>query len=399
MRINKIQSEQNSIFNKKKRSYAFKKRSLLDKKTLNKCSNIFNKYGFCVIDEVIPSKEISAIRDEIIEAQKKISKNIKKIKELLNSKKFKEDQLLRNKKIKIRSLGREGRLAKPVNDIIWMPSFAKYLGNSSLIKLGKNLLDNHIRIAQIHPKIIPSNISEDSSEILMGNDSFGLPRLYKGPATARDWHTDWPHDPSASGGGNSDENIGFIRQPFPDVTMCLVIIFYLNDVDEKSGGTWAVPGSHKDKRNPRGPKDKITLTAPIKGEIQIKAKAGSVFIQDSRLWHSSPLHNLSHNDRVAVVSRWCPWWLSIDEFAPKSRFNIVCRPLGQSEFLKLPKNLQPLMRHLCHKELNTIQKSLLNQSKAAAKRTRWAHKKLKNKNFDLRTANDNIEVSIPNLKK
>ena len=75
MRINKIQSEQNSIFNKKKRSYAFKKRSLLDKKTLNKCSNIFNKYGFCVIDEVIPSKEISAIRDEIIEAQKKINWN------------------------------------------------------------------------------------------------------------------------------------------------------------------------------------------------------------------------------------------------------------------------------------------------------------------------------------
>ena len=58
----------------------------------------------------------------------------------------------------------------------------------------------------------------------------------------------------------------------------------------------------------RIPRDKITLTAPIKGEIQIEAKAGSVFIQDSRLWHSSPLLNSSNNDRVAVVSRWCPWW-------------------------------------------------------------------------------------------
>ena len=63
--------------------------------------------------------------------------------------------------------------------------------------------------------------------------------------------------------------------------------------------------------------------------MQVKSKAGSVFIQDSRLWHSSPLHNLSNMDRVAVVSRWCPWWLSADEFAPKSRFNIACRPISK----------------------------------------------------------------------
>lgn len=384
---------------KKKRKYGFLKNSLSNKNIEKKCINYFNKHGFCVIDGVIPNKEIIRIRNEIIIAQKKIGDNVKKIKGLINSNKFSEKDLLSNRTIKLRSTGREGRLAKPVNDIVWMPGFAKYLGNSNLVKLSKILLDDHVRIAQIHPKIIPSDINKSYPEISMGNDYFGLPRLYKGPITARDWHTDWPHDPSASGGGNPDENIGFIRQPFPDVTMCLVIIFYLNDVDEKSGGTWAVPGSHKDKRNPRGPKDKITLTAPIQGETQIKAKAGSVFIQDSRLWHSSPLRNLSKKDRVAVVSRWCPWWLSIDEFAPKSRFNIVCRPLNQNEFLKLPKNLQPYMKHLCHKESNTIQKPLLDYSKAAAERTRWAHKKLKNKNFNLRNANNDIRVSILDNKK
>ena len=67
-----------------------------------------------------------------------------------------------------------------------------------------------------------------------------------------------------------------------------MVIPYLNDVDEKSGGTWVIPGSHKDKRTPRGPKDNITLTAPISGEMQVRSRAGSVFIQDSRLWHSSP---------------------------------------------------------------------------------------------------------------
>ena len=221
-----------------------------------------------------------------------------------------------------------------------------------------------------------------------------MPRLYKGPPFARDWHTDWPHDPSAYGGDNPNENIGFIRQPFPDVTMCVVVIFYLNDVDEQSGGTWVIPGSHKDKRTPRGPKDKIILTAPIKGEMQVKSKAGSVFIQDSRLWHSSPLHNLSNMDRVAVVSRWCPWWLSADEFAPKSRFNIACRPISKNEFLNLPKNLKPFMKHLCSKEPNTIQKKVLTVSKAAARRTRWAHRLLKENKVDLKKANNKITINI-----
>ena len=179
-------------------------------------------------------------------------------------KKISEKQLLNNKKILLRSVGREGRPSKPVNDIVWMPRYSKYLSDKRLIKIVTKLLDDHIRIVQLHPKIIPSNNSKNFLNVEIGNDALGMPRLYKGPPFARDWHTDWPHDPSAYGGDNPNENIGFIRQPFPDVTMCVVVIFYLNDVDEQSGGTWVIPGSHKDKRTPRGPKDKIILTAPIK---------------------------------------------------------------------------------------------------------------------------------------
>ena len=49
----------------------------------------------------------------------------------------------------------------------------------------------------------------------------------------------------------------------------------------------------------------LRLLHQFPGEMQIKGKAGSVLIQDSRLWHSSALHNFSNYDRVAVVSRWC----------------------------------------------------------------------------------------------
>ena len=82
-------------------------------------------------------------------------------------------------------------------------------------------------------------------------------------------------------------------------------------------------------------------------------------------------------NRVAVVNRWCPWWLSIDEFAPKSRFNNVCRPISKSEYLNLPKNLKPLMRQNCYEELDTFQKFKLKKAKAAAERTRWAYQKVK----------------------
>ena len=181
--------------------------------------------------------------------------------------------------------------------------------------------------------------------------------------------------------------------------MCIVIIFYLNDVDENSGGTWLVPGSHKDRRTPRSPTDNISITAPISGEMQVKAKAGSVLLQDSRLWHSSPLHNLSDKNRVAVVSRWCPWWLSADEFAPKSRFNITCRPISRSEFNSLPSKLKPIMKHLCSKESNTIQKTVLRQSEYAVKKTRLDHKLLKQNKVDLKKANDSIRINLTQIKK
>ena len=373
-------------------SYNFNLKLIRKEFKFKKCINSFNKSGFCVIENAIPSSKIPYIRDEVILAQKKINQNIKNIKKLLSFKKYTENQLLKNPTIKLRSVGRNGYVAKPVNDIVFMPKFSEYLASPVLLKLARKLLDDHIRIAQLHPKFVYKSNKNDAA--LIENDKFGLSRMHKGSSDYRDYHTDWPHDLSSYGGGDPNENIGAIRQPFPDITMCLVMIFYLTDVDERSGGTFAVPGSHKDHRNPRGPSDKITLTAPIPGEIQIKAKAGSVFIQDSRLWHSSPMHNFGHNDRIAIVSRWCPWWLTVNDFARKSRFNVVCRPLSYREFLALPKKLQPLMTHLCSEKIDTIQKPLLERSKKAANRTKWAHQQVKKNSTNLIRANSNISINI-----
>ena len=54
-------------------------------------------------------------------------------------------------------------------------------------------------------------------------------------------------------------NAGCIRQPFPDVCMALTMIWYLTDGNERTGGTWIVPGSHRDHRNPRGLHDNMNV--------------------------------------------------------------------------------------------------------------------------------------------
>ena len=50
--------------------------------------------------------------------------------------------------------------------------------------------------------------------------------------------------------------------------------------------SWVVPGSFKDTRNPFGPDDAIVRSAPIPGELQVTADAGSVFMQGAQFLES-----------------------------------------------------------------------------------------------------------------
>lgn len=143
---------------------------------------------------------------------------------------------------------------------------------------------------------------------------------------------------------------------------------YMTDVDEDSGGTFVVPGSHRDTRNPRGPVDGITVTAPIPGDMQVRAPAGSVFIQDSRCWHSTACHNVSGKLRVAGQNRWVPWWF-VDRYcadAAGSRGPQENGWLSLAEWEAMPPALQPLMRHRCHAlGWDETQRSVRDRAEAA----------------------------------
>ena len=349
------------------------------------------RYGFCVIDNVIPTGEVDAIRDEIVAAQEQIADNIAAIRALKERGDLDPPQALAAAAahgVELRPVRRAGHPPKPPNDIVWMSQYAQHLAHPTVTAVARRVLDDHLRIAQLHPR----NIATDQDGVPSG---FGAPQ-YRGRADTREWHTDWPHDLSAYGRDDPNENVGCIRQPFPNVAMCLVMIWYLTDVDENSGGTWIVPGSHRDPRNPRGPHDNISVTAPIPGDMQVSAPKGSVYIQDSRCWHASAMHNPSGRARVAVVNRWCPWWLSVDDYAPGDRYsvNTICRPLSHPEFKALPADLQPLMRHLCPDERDTLQPQVLARAGAAGKRNREGFRQLEQDPDSLAQANAHIRVPV-----
>ena len=357
-------------------------------------SEALARYGFCVIDNVISPDEVPAVRAEVDRAESTIAGNMAAIRDWLAQHPGSTESVASTKavleaapaNVELRPVRRVGLPPKPPNDIVWLPRYARHLAHPTLVGVAKRVLDDHLKIAQLHLRPIAAGDGDTPG-------GFGRAR-YRGRADTREWHTDWPHDLSAYGASRPLENAGCIRQPFPDVAMCLVMIWYLTDVDAGSGATWVVPGSHRDGRNPRGPNDGITVTAPIPGDMQVTAKAGSVFIQDSRTWHASAMHNTSGRKRVAVVNRWCPWWLSVDDYAPGGVFNTVCRPLSQAEFRALPGEVQPFFRHVCPDEHDTLQQPVLDRAGAAARRNRYGYQQLETDPGSLATANQHIRVPI-----
>ena len=58
------------------RAYAFNAQTSSVEDIVAGCSESIDRYGFCVLDNVIPADQVNAIRDEIVAAEAVIGKNI-----------------------------------------------------------------------------------------------------------------------------------------------------------------------------------------------------------------------------------------------------------------------------------------------------------------------------------
>ena len=65
------------------RSYAFSTEALSIDEVVEGCADSLDRYGFCVIDDLIPSDEVDAIRVEVEAARLKIDQNHRALQELL----------------------------------------------------------------------------------------------------------------------------------------------------------------------------------------------------------------------------------------------------------------------------------------------------------------------------
>jgi ectoine hydroxylase-related dioxygenase (phytanoyl-CoA dioxygenase family) len=251
-----------------------------------------NDLGYCIVDGVIPNSAISRIRQHVIDGIAVAQQEYESSGGMLGRQRTAEDE-------------------PGTNAVAYVPELAPYLGNENVLSIARGALDPKIRIAQIEFKTRPPN--DDKSDF-------------------RSRHTDWPHDLY------DRDRAGRIRQPFPDITMCLSTLWMLSPFSAENGGTWIVPKSHKNVRNPRGENDGMNEFSKLTGEIQIEAPAGSVLIMDTRIWHSNA-NNPSRDPRVCVVARYAPWWLST-EYGGRNQSIVPAET-----FNALPPGVQTLFRH------------------------------------------------------
>ena len=320
--------------------------------------------GFCLIERVIPQDEVNAARDNVLRGRQLLLKDRQQ-----ERRQRIELERQRNPQAEIddspqRLDNWRADPARPplppqaeICDIARCEVFAQYLAAPRVLQVARAILDPHIRIMQTEV-----NKSSRPSENPISEEQL----------RRRGWHSDWPHDLTAYGPNEEQpwKHCGAVAQPFPDVCMALSTVWYLGpeDVTPFNGGTWVVPGSHKDPRNPLGPEDGIDSSAPIPGELQVPAPAGSVFMQDTRLWHSGA-RNQSQYERTAVVCRYGPWWLSGNEFGNLHSGGHTLRTYVPPEvYANFSPQLQLLYRHLVAGEMDMLQPG--NQHAAARAQSR-----------------------------
>lgn len=269
----------------------------IEKDTAGKVDQL-RREGWCVLERIIPEDKIASVRTHVQDAHK---------------------EALRDYEAAGGNIGfQTGPDGEPGTCLIaYLPDFAPYLGDERLLAVAETIFGKHVRIAQTEFKTQAPD-REDTDW--------------------RGFHSDWPHDLT------DRDHAGRVAQPFPDVTMQLSVLWMLSPFGPDNGGTWVVPRSHRDPHNPRmhqtpeGLEEHIDQFKSIPGEIQVSGPAGSALVMDSRIWHSAGA-NPDSEPRVAVITRYCPWWLSV-EFG---RRNNAIVPAATYE--ALPENVKPLFRH------------------------------------------------------
>ena len=262
--------------------------------------------GWCVIPEVIPEREVEAVRDMVVEEEATASAE--------------HEAFVKEMRAKGHRIGGQG-IGLALGLIRVLPVISKYFADEAILGAAERLLGKHVRISTVTGLI----------------NSPGVKRGY--------WHSDWPFNQTTA---------SHVPAPYPDAVMHLSSIFMLTEFSKETGGTLIVPGSHRWPNNPSGDNG-VDRDAPYPTEMTVVGGPGDTVFYDSRLWHSVA-ENPGDTARVAISVRYAPWWLNLNvqrEGHP-DREAIVVETNGKDHvnsnvpretYEALPDRAKPLFRH------------------------------------------------------
>jgi ectoine hydroxylase-related dioxygenase (phytanoyl-CoA dioxygenase family) len=262
--------------------------------------------GWCVIPEVIPEREVEAVRDMVVEEEATASAE--------------HEAFVKEMRAKGHRIGGQG-IGLALGLIRVLPDISKYFADETILGAAERMLGKHVRISTVTGLI----------------NSPGVKRGY--------WHSDWPFNQTTA---------SHVPAPYPDAVMHLSSIFMLTEFSKEKGGTLIVPGSHRSPNNPSGDNG-VDRDAPYPTEMTVEGGPGDTAFYDSRLWHSVA-ENPGDTARVAISVRYAPWWLNLNvqRDGHPDREGIVVETNGkdhvnpnvpQEIYDALPDRAKPLFRH------------------------------------------------------
>eukprot|EP01052_Picozoa_sp_SAG31_P039372 SAG31_NODE_5448_length_2529_cov_2.282367_2_plen_212_part_00 len=115
------------------------------------CAAAVRRNGFCVIDNVVRAEDLDMVRAEVEHATTRISANREMVRALEHPNVAAKagELVLRMPPAPLKALPH----VDPANLVLFMPKFAEHFAHPAVLAVVRDLLDEHVRIAQINTRL------------------------------------------------------------------------------------------------------------------------------------------------------------------------------------------------------------------------------------------------------
>jgi len=161
----------------------------------------------------------------------------------------------------------------------------------------------------LHQVLAPIEYDDRLLELLWHPRVFSLVRAILGSDVQmidNDYFITPPNTPRTHAGWHHD--VGLLGVYHPRSVMMVKAFFLLSDVDENSGGTAMIPGSHRFPMDFKFPQ--VTDPREMPGMFQMTGKAGTAYLFNGRTYHCA-VNNESDRPRRVLIYNYGHFWMKI----------------------------------------------------------------------------------------